>query len=49
MKGSNMSKKEAMEMRINLDESPRPQLLQGEWVSLNGPWSFLFDDLENLF
>lgn len=41
-----MSKKEAMEMRINLDESPRPQLLQGEWVSLNGPWSFLFDDLD---
>ena len=30
--------------RINLTESPRPQLSQGRYVSLNGEWEFDFDD-----
>lgn len=30
--------------RINLTESPRPQLAQGRYISLNGEWEFDFDD-----
>src|SRR5579862_1217069 len=31
-------------MPIPRPEYPRPDLVRGEWLNLNGPWQFEFDD-----
>jgi len=30
--------------RIPRPEYPRPQFVREEWLNLNGPWAFAFDD-----
>ena len=29
---------------MNQFEYPRPQLVRDHWISLNGPWRFMYDD-----